>query len=338
MRRITACIIILIIIFAITGCGGEQELESVSDSRFLLDTLCSITIFAPDNRAALAEATELLEEAFALLQHYESLFSISIESSDVWRINHANGAPTVVSPETIKILEAGIEYGRLSGGTFDITIGRLTSLWDFSGNAGIPNESDLMQAVMTVGYQNIIIEENTVTLTNPEAWIDLGGIAKGFIQDSLSDFMIEHGVRGAVIDLGGDVTVVGARGENRLWRLGVRHPFGGELGLLGVIEIPEAASMTSGIYQRQFELDGIAYHHILDPKTGMPTNSDIASATIVINSALIGDALTSVVVQAGSERGAELIEETPGVLGAILVLRSGEIIVIGDIAFELIEA
>jgi len=328
----------LIIIFAIMGCSNEQELGEVSDTRFLLDTFCSITIFAPDNEAALAEAALLLEEAFALLEYYESLFSISIEGSDIWRINHAGGMPTAVSPETIEILEAGIVYGRLSRGLFDITVGRLTSLWDFSGEAGLPSEPDLMQAVMTVDYQNIIIDGNTITLLNSETWIDLGGIAKGFILDSLSKLMIERGVLGAVIDLGGDVAVVGERGENRLWRLGVRHPFGGEFGLLGIIEIPEAASITSGIYQRQFELDGISYHHILNPRTGMPTNSDIASATVIINSALVGDALTSVIVQVGSERAAELIAETPGVLGAILVLRSGEVVVIGDISFELIES
>ncbi|MCL2201585.1 MAG: FAD:protein FMN transferase [Oscillospiraceae bacterium] len=334
MHKISAALCVLIAFFVIAGCSSEQELRHMQDSRFMLDTFCTITIFYPDDAEMQAKAARVIEEAFLLILHYEQLFSISVEGSDIWRINHAGGAPTEVSAETVAILEAGIAFGSISEGKFDITVGRLTRLWDFSGHSGVPGQADLAQAIKSVGYQGIVIEGNTVTLENPETWLDLGGIAKGFILDSLSEFMRKQGVRAAVIDLGGDVAVVGERAAGRLWRIGVRHPFGAQHGLFGVIEIPEAASITSGIYERQFEQGGISYHHILNPRTGMPATSDIVSATVVTNSALAGDALTSAVMQAGSGRAVELLLSFPEIIGALLVLYNGEIIEVGDIAFE----
>jgi len=308
---------------------GFEQYATASDIRFFLDTLCNITIFASNA----GKANELLTKTFELLAHYESLFSITIEGSDIWRINHAGSLPVAVSTETIELLEAGIKYSKLSSRKFDITIGRLTRLWDFSGQSSLPDELSLSQAIASVGYKNIVIDGETVTLTNPYTWIDLGGIAKGFMLDRLAGFLRSTEIYGAVIDLGGDIIVIGEREAGRKWRLGVRNPFGSEYGLIGIIKTSEASVITSGIYERQFEYEGVSYHHILDPSTGMPARSDIVSATVVSESALAADALTSIALHLYSDDAYELLRSMPEVIGAILVLQDGRIIEIGNIDF-----
>jgi len=332
-KKIAAFIIIFIILFVFflqsaVGCAENNQPGSVSDSRFLLDTLCTITIYAPDSR-------ELLERAFELIEHYEALFSISIEGSDIWRINHAGGQAVAVAPETAELLAIGLEYGRLSQGKFDITIGRLSGLWDFTGASGIPNETELSFALSTVDYRQVEIEGNKVALANPYAKIDLGGIAKGFILDRVFEFLRQSGAAGAVIDLGGDVAVLNSRPDGSPWRLGVRAPFSDDFGLLGVIEVQNVAVVTSGVYERRFEEGGVIFHHILDPQTGMPAVSDVISATIVSSSATAADALSSIIILGGSEIAQRLINESPEVTGALLVLESREKIELGDINISL---
>jgi len=327
MRVAMAFILITIISVPVVGCSGVSQPEPVSERRFLLDTLCQITIYSDDAQA-------LLSEAFDLIEHYESLFSVTLHGSDIWRINQARGEPTEVSPETLELIRASLEYSAMSYGMFDITVGRLSSLWDFTGRYGVPSELEIEFAVDTVDFRQVVIEGNTITLENPEAWLDLGGIAKGFIADRVADFLRERGVLGAVIDLGGDVVVIGEKPDSTPWRIGVRHPFDEETPLMGVLETYEAAVITSGIYERRFKQDGAIYHHILDPNTGVPVITEIVSVTVISESALTGDALTLISLMVGTERAIRLLNQAPGVIGALLILEDGELIKIGDINFK----
>jgi thiamine biosynthesis lipoprotein len=226
-----------------------------------------------------------------------------------------------------------MEYGRFSGGQFDITIGRLSALWDFSGRSGVPPGSDIESARDTIDYSQIIILGNTVRLADPEALIDLGGIAKGYIADRLADFLRGRGVAGAIIELGGDIILVGEKPDKTPWRIGVRQPFGERSELIGAVETSAAAIVTSGIYERMFEENGVIYHHILDPGTGMPVKSDVVSATVVAESAVAGDVLSTVIVLLGSERAVSLLWNMPGFVGAMLVLDNGELLQFGEIVF-----
>jgi len=314
--------------FTAGGCdGGKSQKDPISDSRFILDTVCTISILGTQDRT-------LLNEAFNLCTEYEKMLSITVEGSDVWRINHAGGTPVTVAPETIELLRLGIYYAELSGGIFDITVGRLSTLWDYSGKSGVPSGADLAFALDTVDFRGIHIEGNTVQLENPETWIDLGGIAKGYIADRISDFLREHGVPGAVIDLGGDIAIVGAKPDGSPWRIGVRQPFGEISDLLGAVSLGESSIVSSGIYERKFEENGIIYHHILDTNTGMPARSDIISATVVADSTVVGDIVSTIVIIAGSGAAAKLLDQTPGFIGALLVLDNGELLQYGDLDFD----
>ena len=315
----------------------SQPAEPISETRLMLDTICKITIYDKQDRNMLIEALDLCEE-------YEALLSISAEGGDVWRINHAGGAPVTVAPQTAEVISAGLEYGKLSDGMFDITIGRLSSLWDFTGQSGVPPESDLAFACETVDYRQVALNGNVVQLMNPETWIDLGGIAKGYIADKVADFLRERGVESAVIDLGGNIVVIGEKTDGNLWRVGVTKPFSERSDLIGVVETDEASVVSSGVYERQFVENGVLYHHILDPNTGMPVISDVIGSTVLSLSSMDGDALSTIVLlmgvnkpgvsSEGIERVGAILDSRTGFIGALLVLEDGEILQYGKIEFQ----
>jgi len=219
---------------------------------------------------------------------------------------------------------------------FDISIGRLSGLWSFSGASSVPSGTDIAAALETVDYRRVIVAGDSVQMGDSGAWLDFGGIAKGYIADRMADLLRERGVPGAVIDLGGDVVIVGEKQDGSPWRIGVRRPFGSPGELLGVVETREAAVITSGVYERNFEQGGVLYHHILDPSTGMPVQSDIVGVTVLAESAMVGDALSTAMLLLGSERAVVLALQVPEFIGALLILESGELMEIGDIDFQLL--
>ena len=329
MKRTTIILMALIMLLpaALCGCAAKQPATPISKTRLLLDTVCTISMYEPYD-------SELLTEALDLCAAYEAQFSRTVPGSDVWRINNAGGRPVAVGPDTLELIGIGLEYCALSGGLFDITIGRLSSLWDFGGNPAVPSPSDIESALKTIDYRQITITEGTVQLGNPEAMLDLGGIAKGYIAEKLAGFLKEKGVKGAIIDLGGNLVAVGAKPDGSPWNIGVEKPFGRSGETIGVISTGQASIVTSGTYERQFTENGKLYHHILDPTTGMPAESGITSATVVTESSAVGDAFSTIPVLVGREKTMDLIEQVPGLKGIILILDSGEIIKHGDIDFN----
>ena len=333
-----------VILGALPGCVGQgaispgaarelgparaaQASEPISGSRFLLDTFCSITLYGPPDG-------DLVSRALDLCGEYEALFSVSAEGGDIWRVNHAGGEPVEVSPRTADVVAAGIEYGYVSGGRFDITVGRLTELWDFSQGSAVPNAEDIDEARETVDYRGVAVAGDTVRLLDSGARLDLGGIAKGYIADRLADYLVDGGVTGAIVDLGGNVVAIGERQDGKDWRIAVRSPFGGYGEYFGIIETGAASIVTAGVYERSFESGGELYHHILDPFTGYPARTDIVSATVITETSMSGDALSTMLILAGSEKAEGLLQGAEGFAGALLIKDDGEYIIIGNLNFE----
>ena len=333
-KTVTLSLCLTLLIFFLPGCTGRQQGEVLSETRLLLDTYCTITIHGDVDQ-------KILDEAFALCAELEALFSITVEGSDVWQINHNAGEFIIVDPRTLEVINAGLEFGDMSGGMFDIAIGRLTRLWDFgSGKEFIPSEVEIALALGAGSYRNInITADKKIVWINPQdssddgAWIDLGAIAKGYIADLIAVLLEKHGVAGALIDLGGDVVTIGNRPDGGPWRIALKKPFGSMEEFLGVFEITGVSVVSSGIYERQFEKDGILYHHILDPNTGKPVSSDVISATVIAESALTGEGLSTIAILVGSEKVPDIFEKTPGFIGAVLVLDNGELLKFGDMVF-----
>jgi len=295
----------------------------ISGSKFLLDTTCTIRLYDKQDE-------KLLDEAFSLIARYEALWSKTIPESDVSRINAAGGAPVEVDPETVAILKQAKEYSALSGGLFDVTIGALTQLWDILGeNPRVPDKAEIEKARETVDYTKILLGDSTVTLLDPEAQLDLGGIAKGYIADAVRDFLANRGVGSAIINLGGNVVVIGSNTNGNPWTVGIQAPFEEDGKYVGTLRLTDKSVVTSGIYRRYAVIDGALYTHIIDPRTGYPVDNELASVTIVSERSRQGDGIASACLLLGLEEGKALIERLDGV-SAVFVKKDGTVVLSDD--------
>ena len=297
-----------------TGCGSE---EPVSENQFCLDTICTITI--QDMKKEDAQAA--ISRAFELCKKYENMLSKTIEGSDVYKLNHAKGQPVEVQEETLEVIKRGIEYGEVSGGMFDITIGAVSELWNFSGESpAVPDEEKLREAVSTVDYRQIRIDGSRVRLENPEAQVDLGGIAKGYIADRVTEQMKADGVQHAVISLGGNISVIGEKQEDTPWNIGIERPYSDRTEILGSVELTDGTIATSGVYERCFEQDGTLYHHVLDPRTGYPVETDLDAVAVKgdAGQSIDCDALGTVCLMLGEEEGRKVLEQFSGIEAAFI--------------------
>ncbi|NBI91373.1 FAD:protein FMN transferase [Lachnospiraceae bacterium] len=292
---------ILLGISFFAGCGRPKE--PLSRTGFYFDTAITISLY--DKREE-----KLLEQCFSMARSYENLFSKTVENSDVWNINHGNGHPVLVSDDTLALLRAALSYARLTDGKIDPTIGPVTQLWDFSSSSDglIPSQEDLAEALSHVGYERVLIEGNTVCLLDPQAEIDLGFIAKGYIADRLKEYLLSQGVKSATINLGGNVLAIGRRPDNTPFRIGIQKPFAPEGTIALALPITDLSVVSSGIYERYFEKDNTIYHHILDTKTGYPVQNNLFEVTILSQSSMDGDALSTTCFLLGIEDGMALIE------------------------------
>lgn len=305
MKFILILFIITSVIITQTGCGDK---EPVSETQFCLNTTCDITIYDVTGN----EGKEIVEGAFKEVRRYENLLSKTVEDSDIYRINSSAGKFTDVSGETVAVIEQGLKMGEISGGLFDITIGNVTELWDFTGeNPHVPEAEELQSAISDVNYKSVIIEDNRVELKNSGAAIDLGGIAKGYIADKITDFLEKNGVKKAIINLGGNVVVIGEKDNDTPWHIGVERPYSDRTELVGSVKVTDSTLVTSGIYERKFEENGVIYHHVLDPKTGYPRKTDLESVTIKATKGYSGfcDGLSTICLMMGKDKAIDLVED-----------------------------
>ena len=281
----------------------------VSRTGFFFDTVITVSLYDS------ADET-ILDDCFDKMEYYESLFSRTKEGSDLWRINHAGGETVEVSEESAELITKALSYCELSGGLFDITIAPVTDLWDFHEDmpSEIPAQEDIEEALSHVNYENVKVDGCTVTIRDPEAQIDLGAIAKGYISDGIAALLNEKGCRSALIDLGGNIYAVGTKPDGKKFRVGIRRPFGeSAMDLAAVVSVSDGCVITSGTYERYFILDDVLYHHILDPGTGYSMNNGLASVSIMASAGTDGDALSTVCFLLGQKKGLELIEDLDGI-------------------------
>ncbi|HJA12195.1 MAG TPA: FAD:protein FMN transferase [Candidatus Mediterraneibacter merdipullorum] len=269
---------------------------------------------------------DIMDRCGELCAYYEGLFSATIDTSDVSKINRAHGQPVTVSEETAELIETGIAYGELSDGRFDITIASASALWDFTENTEkvLPDGDAFREAVSHIDYRCVRVEGNTVTLTDPDARLDLGGIAKGYIADRLKAYLESEGVEHALIDLGGNMLALGSRYDGTDFTIGIQKPFARTGTVMAAVPVSDRSVVSSGDYERYFEKDGVIYHHILDPDTGYPIQNELDQVTILSDASVDGDALSTACFALGLEDGMALIQRLDGV-DAVFVTKDGEI-------------
>lgn len=330
-RRLSIFAAALGIMVLVSGCTTPPESESLTMSGMYFDTIVQIEAWGATD--------DIMEHCKELCEYYEGLFSATIDTSEVSEINQAEGKPVTVSPETAELISKGVEYGRLSNGRFDVTIAPASSLWNFTDNTEntIPDPEKLDEAVSHIDYSCIQIEGNTVTLTDPEARIDLGGIAKGYIADRLKEYLISEGIEHALIDLGGNMLTLGGRYDGTAFRIGIQRPFAETGTVMAAVSVRDKSVVSSGDYERYFEKDGVVYHHILDPDTGYPVQNDLDQVTIISDESVDGDALSTTCFTLGLEEGMKLIRSLDGV-EAVFVTKDGKLHTSSDeIELEILE-
>jgi len=297
---------LLLVLILLSGCAPNRQDGILTRTEFILDTFVTITLY--DSRDE-----DALNSAIDLCRRFNYMFSRHSPLSELYRLNNAYGQPVAVSPELARLLEIAVYYSSLSGGLYDITIAPVVDLWfgnhDDDAPRTPPAPEEISQALSLVDYRNVIISGGTVTLKNG-AMIDLGGIAKGFIADEIGQYLLGRGVTSAIINLGGDVFVVGGRPDGNPFRIGIREPFETLRDIMGVVSARNAAIFTSGVYERYFIHEDVRYHHILDARIGIPANTGLVSVTVVSELGVDGDALSILCFLLGVERGLELIEST----------------------------
>lgn len=340
-------------------------------SFFLFNT--QVHMHAYGDAAADPDATARLDAALVAARDrclfFERAFSRTRDDSDIARAHAASPNAVPVSPQTARLVRQALGYCERSRGKFDITMGTVTSLWNFH-TGEVPSRLALARALPHVDYRHIVLDEEplgkdspvqgsldddalnactsrapssnvrssklsqpALAITDPHTILDLGGVAKGYIADDLTDLFIAHGVGRFVINLGGNVVVRGGRPADASarppvaagspWRIGIINPLDPAHNR-AIVDMADGSVVTSGIHERRFTKGGVTYHHILDPATGMPAKTDLTSATIIAPRSMDCDGYSTTALMLGARDAIDFVESLPGI-EAVLIDEADEV-------------
>lgn len=335
-------------------------------SFFLFNT--QVHMHAYGDAAADPDATARLDAALVAARDrclfFERAFSRTRDDSDIARAHAASPSAVPVSPQTARLVRQALGYCERSRGKFDITMGTVTSLWNFH-TGEVPSRLALARALPHVDYRHIVLDEEslgkdspvqgsldddalnagvsrvpsskssqpTLAITDPQTILDLGGVAKGYIADDLADLFIAHGVGRFVINLGGNVVVRGGRPADASARPPVAAGSPWRIGIINpldpahnraIVDMADGSVVTSGIHERRFTKGGVTYHHILDPATGMPAKTDLTSATIIAPRSMDCDGYSTTALMLGARDAIDFVESLPGI-EAVLIDEADEV-------------
>ena len=255
------------------------------------------------------EAMKKIEEEITQLENQLSRF---VPNSVICNINNNAGVCAIkVNNDIFKLILSTKEFSLFSKGLFDITISPLIDLWNYKEAKECPNNSQIKKIKSFVNYKDIILDDKnkTIYLKKKHQSIDLGGIGKGYIGDEVLNKVSEMGISSAFINIGGNVSTIGKKPDGTSWSIGIQHPRDLKK-IIGALQTNDKSVVTSGDYQRFFiDENGARYHHILNPKTGYPSNSGIISATVIAKNGMTADALSTICFLFGIKRSLKIIKK-----------------------------
>ena len=316
MKR--SCVLLLLCALLLTGCGSQASAakppaEPVSGTVFAMDTVMDLTIYAGEDLLAAAEDR---------IAELESKLSVTDPASEIYALNQTGSG--TLSPDTAQLLGKALELCRRSGGRLDLSVYPVLRAWGFTtGSYAVPDAETLAALLQHVDYTKIDFDEADRTVRLAAGMeIDLGSVAKGYTGDQIAALLRDGGAASALLNLGGNVQALGAKPDGSPWRVAVQDPQGD--GYIGVVEVTDQAVITSGGYERYFEEDGQTYWHIIDPATGAPARSGLISVTIVGDSGLLCDGLSTALFVMGLDEAADFWRESQD-FEAIFVSEGGSI-------------
>lgn len=291
-----------------------------------LGTKINLTLYGETSASQLDATNQLIAD-------YEDRLTVNRPHSEVMAVNQAAGQhPVQVSDATYTLTKRAIQLSRQQFG-FNATIGPLVKLWQigFEG-AHVPDQTAIQERLKLIDPKQAEFNDQNLTifLKRSGMQLDLGGIAKGYIADRVADFWQAYGRRAGIIDLGGNLLLIGDSPvhADHKWRIGIQDPSAKRgQSILNVTTGP-CSAVTSGIYERHLEINGHSYHHILDPHTGYPKQNELASVTIFSKKSIDGEIETARLFFAGQPL-ANWAADRPDIMGAIFVTKDKHITIVG---------
>ena len=300
---ISALLFCGIILFFVMRIQNTSRMVVATRESYSLGTIIKL-------KAIGRKANEAIEEAISEINELDDKMSAFKDNSEVSKLNESAGLRAeIVSEETYEVIKKAVVFSKLSGGTYDPTIRPLVNVWNNSiKNAQIPDEETIKQKLKLTNCNDIEFndEERSIGLKHTGQQLDLGGIAKGFATDAIRDIFIRNNIKSGLIDLGGNVYALGSKPDSECWNIGVQNPFSQRGEYVGILSVQNKSVVTSGNYEKFFVKDDKIFHHIIDPRTGYPSESEIVSATIVSEDSLVGDGLSTGVYILGVEASLRL--------------------------------
>ncbi|MBC2436111.1 FAD:protein FMN transferase [Clostridium saccharobutylicum] len=298
--------VILIIVFV----TGKRSKDTITKTNYVLGTMVNL-------RAYGANANNAIEKSIERLNNIDDKMSAFKENSEISKINSKAGiSMETVSKDTYYVIKKAVKYSKILEGTFDPTIRPLVSLWNIGkGDEKIPGKYQIEERLKLVNYNDVILDDNnsSIMLKKIKQALDVGGIAKGFAADEVRDIFYKYKIKSALIDLGGNIFALGSKENGEPWRVGIQNPFEPRGEHIGILNVKNKSVVTSGNYERYFIKDGKRFHHILDPRTGYPSQSKIISATIISDNSIDGDGLSTGVYILGVDKAIDIIERMNGI-------------------------
>lgn len=292
----------LLLSLSLIGCGirnesAKEKQEAYSTDLFAMDTYMTFTAYGDHAETALADVKDKITEL-------ESLWSVTDESSEIYKLNHSGGQQVAVSQDTAEMIEFALDMAEKTDGALEPTIYPVLTAWGFTtGEYHVPTEEELAQLLKSVGYDRVKTDSDHIALEEG-MMLDLGAVGKGYAGDLAVEILREQGITSALLDIGGNIQTIGSKPDGSNWRIGIRSPFGE--GSLGVLEICDMAVVTSGSYERYFVgEDGKHYGHIIDPATGYPVDNGLMSVTVIAKEGKLCDALSTSLFVMGMDKAVD---------------------------------
>ena len=325
MKKILLSVFSLLALCLFIGSGfyPQKDQPAVRDSLFAMNTYMTFTAYGE-------EAQNALDESKQLIRNLEARWSVTDENSEIYRANHSKGQTVQLSVETAKLLAFALQMAQETEGALDPTIYPVLTAWGFTtGSKQVPEPAQIAELLQSVDYKKIQL--SGASLTVPAGMkLDLGAVGKGYAADLVTEQLKADGIESAMISLGGNIQAIGSRPDGSDWKIGIRNPAGN--GNLGVLEISDAAVVTSGKYENYFEDENDnVYWHILDPSTGYPADQGLQAITIISPEGKLSDALSTALFVMGPERAATYWRENGG-FEMLMITGQSEIILTEGLA------
>ncbi len=299
-KKLISAIAILLCAVLIVGLVSYDYIKSsnqIKNTYLAMGTVITSSVTGKNAQ----EATDEIQEAIIGIEN--SCLSWRIKDSDIYRINENAGNAVSVSRETSSWISRCIDFSVDSEGAFDITVGKISQLWNFgSEKKNVPSKAEIDALLKNVGYKHILVNSTTVEIDKGQA-IDLGAVGKGIACDVIRDILNKYDIKEAVVSVGGSLLIYGDK-----INVGIIDP-DDDSKYLATIKIKNKCVSTSGDYERFFEKDGVKYHHIIDPTDGYPASTDLRSVTVVCDSGLDSDALSTACFVLGYRKSLTLLEK-----------------------------